>query len=355
MTTSVNYKHSAFALKMLESIRCGKYIAGMRILSERDLSERFSVSRNTVREGLSRLFEMNILERRGRGAFVTDEALRIIESGIGDNVACLPKVWALLAFSSYQNPIYRTIFEIIRSGLTGRAVLETAFSDELPGAAAENIKSDDIVLLFGNHIDENKLAALAKKCPNILLINSEHELYNYILPDNYAAGHAVAKHLYNNGHRRIMAALVKPELPGEFHDRFAGAMDFLRSKNLQLITEDPTDLSNEYKIMQFFLEESLKKHATALICFKDIQALMIYEMARAKNLLLPRDLSIVGFDDRCYTANCSPALTTVRYPAEAIGGAALHTVLTFIDGKAPASHLRITPALLERESVYKLD
>ena len=61
MTGSLNYKHSAFAQAMLESIRCGKYTAGMRILSERDLSERFSVSRNTVREGLAQLFDMQIL------------------------------------------------------------------------------------------------------------------------------------------------------------------------------------------------------------------------------------------------------------------------------------------------------
>ena len=354
MTGSLNYKHSAFAQAMLESIRCGKYTAGMRILSERDLSERFSVSRNTVREGLAQLFDMQILERRGRGAFVTPEALRIIENG--GNLPDDPlRVLIMMSFNMHESPIYRTIFELLRSGLNGQAVCEVVFSDMIPGGAADCITHNDIVVVFGSKFDHEAMQKVRQKCRQVILINDTLENFSSIVPDNYAAGYAVAEYLYEHGHRKIGAALCDPELPGEFNDRFRGVRDFLRTKKLDLMVEDIADKSNEFKLVQTFLERFMQRKATAIICFKDIAALMLYEAARIKKISLPDELSVVGFDDRCYTANCVPALSTVRYPAESIGGAALHAVLTVLEGKSLDMHQKIVPALLKRESVKNLN
>ncbi|MBE6370258.1 MAG: GntR family transcriptional regulator [Lentisphaerae bacterium] len=353
METTLNYKRSAFAQELLESIRCGNYTAGMRILSERDLSDKFSVSRNTVREGLSELFEMKILERRGRGAFVTHEALRIIENG--KEISGTPaRVMVLMSFNMHESPIFRTIFESIRSGLNGRAACEVFFSDMLPGAAAENVSANDIVLIFGESFDYDAIREIHQRCRQVILINAQSNVFNTIMPDNYAAGRSVAEYLYENGHKQIGAALCDPELPSEFNDRFRGARDFLREKNLDIMVEDIADKSDTFRIMQTFMDRFLSRKATAIICFQDIQAVMLYEAARRKKVRLPDDLSVVSFDDRCYTANCVPALSTVRYPAEAIGGAALHTILTVLEGKEPDMHTQIVPALLKRESVKKL-
>lgn len=354
MVTPLNYKHSAFAEEMLASIRCGKYTAGMRILSERDLSERYSVSRNTVREGLSQLFAMNVLERRGRGAFVTTDALRIIENG-----AVLPddpvRVLIMMSFCMHESPIFRTIFELVRSGLNGRAVCEVVFSDVIPGAAADSVTANDIVLVLGSSFDEKAMKQIKQKCRQVILVNGVREDFNSIAPDNYAAGRAVAEYLYENGHRQIGAALCDPELPGEFHDRYLGVRDFLKSKKLDLMTWDKADRNNEFTIVQSFMKHFIECKATAVICFKDIAALMLYEAARRNKIILPDDLSVVSFDDRCYTANCVPALSTVRYPAEAVGGSALHAVLTVLEGKTLDLHQKIVPALLKRESVKNLN
>ena len=206
MDTQLTYKRSAFAQGLLESIRCGSYTAGMRILSERDLSDKFSVSRNTVREGLSELFAMGVLERRGRGAFVTPEALRIIENGI-DLPEDPVRVLVMMSFIMYESPIYRTIFELVRSGLNGRAVCEVVFSDSMPGAAIETITANDIVLVFGSGFNENEMRKVEQKCRQLILLNDHYEDFISITPDNYAAGYAVGEYLYENGHRKIAAAL----------------------------------------------------------------------------------------------------------------------------------------------------
>lgn len=353
MESSLNYKYSAFAQELLVSIRCGNYTAGMRIMSERDLSDKFAVSRNTVREGLAELFGMGILERRGKGAFVTTDALRIIESGSAQSSAPV-RVMIMMEFSMYESPIYRTIFETVRSGLYGRTVCETFFSEVLPGAGAAEIKHDDIVLLFGSSCSEEVLWEIERKAGCMILINRTHNMFNCIVPDNYAAGYAVGEHLFAQGHRRIGAALAHPFLPGEFGDRFRGARDFLQRQGIELMTVDITDYRSEYELNQRFMDHFLAAGATAVICFKDITALMIYEAARCKGIKLPQDLSVIGFDDRCYTANCVPALSTVRYPAEAIGGAALHAVMTALEGKSLDIHQQVPMALLQRESVCDL-
>ena len=75
-------RHDQVVRKIEEFITCGQFEAGERIPPERDLAERFKVSRNTVREAIKALAEKGVLvSRRGAGTFVSQGALACIAHG----------------------------------------------------------------------------------------------------------------------------------------------------------------------------------------------------------------------------------------------------------------------------------
>ena len=66
----------------------------------------------------------------------------------------------------------------------------------------------------------------------------------------------------------------------------------------------------------------LDERPTAVYCDDDLIAAGLYLAARERGLRLPRDLSVVGFDDMDFARALEPALTTVRLDAELLGATA---------------------------------
>jgi len=62
------------------------------------------------------------------------------------------------------------------------------------------------------------------------------------------------------------------------------------------------------------------------------------EMARQRGLVVPDDLSVVGFDDTYVASWSCPALTTVHQPLQEMGRAAVRVLLNLTDGSAPDTH-----------------
>jgi LacI family transcriptional regulator len=70
-----------------------------------------------------------------------------------------------------------------------------------------------------------------------------------------------------------------------------------------------------------------KPRPTAIFASNDEMAAGVYQAARQFNLAIPRDLSIVGFDDTPVSMRLWPALTTVRWPILDMGRAAAEKLL----------------------------
>lgn len=80
-------------------------------------------------------------------------------------------------------------------------------------------------------------------------------------------------------------------------------------------------------------------------------ALGAIRAARGLGLEVPRDISVVGFDDSPLIAFTDPPLTTIRQPVLAMGQAAVRTLLEEIGGTpAPHSEFVFMPELVVRGS-----
>jgi LacI family transcriptional regulator len=158
-----------------------------------------------------------------------------------------------------------------------------------------------------------------------------------VVPANAAGARLALAHLRGLGHRRIgvvsgPASLLTvrerleglgAQVPGAAH----GPMPELRV--------EPADFTRDggYTAARRLLEPS-PTPVTAIIALNDLMAAGVLAAARDAGLSVPRDLSVVGFDDLPFAADLGPALTTVRLPLRAMGECAMELLLA--DGDADA-------------------
>ena len=92
---------------------------------------------------------------------------------------------------------------------------------------------------------------------------------------------------------------------------------------------------------------------TAILCFSDLIARGVLDAARAAGLAVPRDVTVVGFDDDPLAVVAGPALTTVRQDLGAKGRAAADALLEAIDAQRSGALGRPTQTLLDTDLVVR--
>lgn len=99
-------------------------------------------------------------------------------------------------------------------------------------------------------------------------------------------------------------------------------------------------------------EMILRRHpeVTALFAASDAMAIGAIHEAAKRGLRVPRDLSIIGFDNVRHSAYLTPALTTVQLPLAAVGAKACERLIERINGRAEAMSDRLPAHLVLRNS-----
>ena len=95
---------------------------------------------------------------------------------------------------------------------------------------------------------------------------------------------------------------------------------------------------------------------TALLCANDIIASGCLKAFAEAGVVVPDDLSVVGFDDLPLSAVVDPPLTTIRVSKAQIGRMAVQLVVARVRGEAglPSVKVLIGGKLVERRSVRRL-
>jgi DNA-binding LacI/PurR family transcriptional regulator len=125
-------------------------------------------------------------------------------------------------------------------------------------------------------------------------------------------------HLLELGHRRIGHLAAGFDAP-TFHLREAARRRVLAEAGLDPGSQPrvltPIDIDEARVAAGPLLDE----HPTAVFCDDDVIAAGLYLAARERGLGIPRDLSVVGFDDMDFARVLEPPLTTVALDAELLG------------------------------------
>ena len=93
----------------------------------------------------------------------------------------------------------------------------------------------------------------------------------------------------------------------------------------------------------------------AVVAINDMIAIGAMKYFENEGIQVPRDISIIGFDDIAISAMVSPALTTIAQPVAQTGRLASRILLDRLEGNPVKNgSVMLAPQLVERESVRRL-
>lgn len=152
-----------------------------------------------------------------------------------------------------------------------------------------------------------------------------------VFVDERRGGYEVARHLIGLGHREI-AFLGGPMVSTRHAPRFRrdGFLDAMAEAGLPVPDQRIVYGSFTFSSGQRCAEELLgqRRRPTAIVAANDAMAAGVLSAAARRGLVVPRDLSVTGFDDIELASIVSPPLTTIRQPLEQIGAAAVELLLS---------------------------
>jgi LacI family xylobiose transport system transcriptional regulator len=165
---------------------------------------------------------------------------------------------------------------------------------------------------------------------------------------------AATRHLLALGHTRI-AAIAGPDDLMCSRARLAGYESALQEAGVRAPAEArAAGFSREDGEREGRRLLSGPDRPTAIVCGNDMQALGVYDAAFALGLDVPRDVSVVGFDDAPSASWARPPLTTVRQPLQEMAEEATRLALRLRAGEVDNTRLELATTLVERASTAPL-
>lgn len=351
-------KHRRISQWIITSINNGHFKPGDKLPSEHALAEQFDTSRQTVRHATEELVERGLLERqRGSGTYVCGTAFQ-------DGYA--PKRIGVITtyLDDYIFPgIIRGIEDVLTEngynislGITHNrhtdetACLQRILDDNVCGLIVEGTKSSfpsPNLPLFEE---------LRSRGTPMVFLNGYYREFSQcgVFQDDVAAAKLLTEHLLKNGHRKFAAVFKSDDLQGL--KRFEGMSLALTDAGIPIddqrilwyTTEDVPDYFSGD--MDAFVLKRLGD-ATALLCYNDQIGAKMTELLKRNGLTIPKDLSLVSFDNSPLAADMAYGFTSAIYPSTEIGNAAAKLMLRCIRDNTLREHVRLEPNICYRSSV----
>jgi LacI family transcriptional regulator len=174
----------------------------------------------------------------------------------------------------------------------------------------------------------------------------------YVVSDNHAGAAEAVRYLHSQGHSRI-ATITGMMTTKAGVDRLVGFRSELERLNLpyrnEYVQEGDFYVDSGSEATRTLL--ALPEPPTAIFAASDLMAVGALRAATEAGRSVPRDLSLVGFDDIQLARHLQPALTTIRQDKAGLGIAAAEAVLRMIEGNGAAPPVVTLPVeLVERAS-----
>ncbi|MEO0387114.1 MAG: LacI family DNA-binding transcriptional regulator [Pseudomonadota bacterium] len=173
-----------------------------------------------------------------------------------------------------------------------------------------------------------------------------------VIPSEIAGGHAATNALLDQGHTRIGVITGEPFMECA-SGRLTGYRNALASADLpfveDLVVEGDWMPSSGYDGTQKLMR--LANPPTAIFCQNDRMAIGCYDALKALGLSIPRDISVIGYDDDEIARHLSPPLTTMNLADRAMGRWVIDQLFhgTGAGFRHPLTKLEC--ALVERQSI----
>lgn len=213
------------------------------------------------------------------------------------------------------------------------------------------LRQSDGTIFVGQEQQHEELNALAAHHPRMVVWGYPVENRNYVVVggDNEKGGYDAARHLLENGRRRI--AFFGNTANLENAARYAGYSRALAEYGLDpdssLKFDVPFEMQGARQAVLDIVEA--KVELDAVVCASDVTALATISTLQESAIRVPEDVAVVGYDDIGLAAYGSPPLTTVRQNIRLAGRLLVEAVLDLINDQ-PVGDTIIDSELIVRKS-----
>ncbi|GAB6090242.1 substrate-binding domain-containing protein [Spirochaeta dissipatitropha] len=366
-------KYRAVRDLLVQTLQSENYQSGQKLPTELELTEKLKVSRTTIRQGLELLREEGIISKiQGSGTFFRGFNLKpeSAESRTQENNK-LQKGFIGLVNFNYMDYIYPEIF---------RGAEETLASEGYSLAIAPcNRDLDKEIQSIRRLIDQGVKGLIIEPSTN-LQINEDHpisevirniripvvathwgisnQLVSTVTVDDIIAGRLAARHFIQLGHYNA-AIVYKNDVQSGF-DRLEGFRQEMSEAGFPVPESMCAGFSNAedmpgeqpgYMCTQKLIADN-KNRISAIFYFNDMTAQQGYHALNEAGYRIPRDISVLGFDNYQPTAFMNPPLTTFEHPKYDLGRWAAQIVLNELENTSYNLRKKLVfePKLIVRES-----
>lgn len=173
-----------------------------------------------------------------------------------------------------------------------------------------------------------------------------------VVVDNRRGALEAVEHLLRKGHQRI-GIISGPADSSTGRERLDGYKAALTAAEVaidpELITHGDYKEESGRRLSEQLL--SRRNPPTALFVANNLMVIGALETIAARQLRIPKDVALVGFDDIPLAAVFNPPLTVVRQPAYEVGRSAAELLLRRIEEpQRPAVSVQLLPELIVRKS-----
>ena len=234
----------------------------------------------------------------------------------------------LLANTNYQS---EHLARAIRM-MTGRQVagIAVAVSEILPNSIRDVFRTNTPVVCFGSDIDPQHIARIH--------FDTRKGIFKLV------------EHLYALGHRRMayFGRQLSLATTQEREDAFVECARTLEIDYLQLkLTENDGPRAGRDAVRELVRRNF---DATAILCLNDITALGVLRELRTRNIRVPEDVSVTGFDNISLSEFACPSLTTVQIPCNSVGRIMFKMLTSLWSGEQNPTEYLIDTEIVIRES-----
>lgn len=178
---------------------------------------------------------------------------------------------------------------------------------------------------------------------------------SYIGVDHLMGGYYATKHLIEMGHKKI-ACITGPLHLDDVLERLKGYKKALKEAGIKydskLVFEGRYNMESGAAAFPWLM----KTKCTAVFAFNDMTAYGLYIEAKKNGISIPKDFSVVGYDDIYFSKILEAPLTTIKQPVYEMGVKATEILIEAIKNKKmPEEQFVYQPELIVRSSTRKFE
>ncbi|HEY3333187.1 MAG TPA: substrate-binding domain-containing protein [Capsulimonadaceae bacterium] len=333
------------------------FVDGQKFWPESILTERLNVSRVTIRRALQDLSERGTLQRyRAKGTFVQKAV----------PVARFPKTSRAHRFSAvtlmlpaYQSSFWMDIIDSLAVVLaeTGRALhICNTSADETATSTIDHLAAsptDEAIILMGHAGHETLDLYLALKSRGYRVVTVDSAVRDvpcaYVGVDNDLGVRMGARHLLELGHQRISMLVYEPPMTLNTQMRtnaFRSLMDEAEVSDARMLYADLSRNIGSHAIVGNLMDQlwdGSRPAPTAVFCDSDVGTLAALKWCTDRGVSVPKDVSLIGFDDTRLIRYSKPPITTIAQPIPEMARKAIELTESNED-----LHVLLPPSLVKR-------